>query len=113
MNKTYDTKTPRVIDDEMLQNALKEQGPQGQAGQIAKDEGVGYDEMHELRLDYRSTLNFWNRTRDFTKPLCHPIILLFIFAVLETPFALHCFTCRNFKDRKLMAVYVFNQATTG
>ncbi|XP_062874975.1 dynein regulatory complex subunit 3 [Trichomycterus rosablanca] len=56
MSMIYDTKTPRVIDEEMLQKAVEEQGPQGQAGRIAKEEGIEYDEVHQLRLDYRRIL---------------------------------------------------------
>jgi len=45
---------PKVIDDEMLQQAIVEQGPQGQAGKIAKKEGIQYEEVFQLRLDFRS-----------------------------------------------------------
>lgn len=45
---------PKVIDEEMLQQAIVEQGPQGQAGKIAKKEGIQYKEVLQLRLDFRS-----------------------------------------------------------
>lgn len=45
---------PKVMDEEMLQQAIVEQGPQGQAGKIAKKEGIQYEEVLQLRLDFRS-----------------------------------------------------------
>lgn len=45
---------PKVIDEEMLHQAIEEQGPQGQAGKIAKEEGIKYTEVLHLQLDYRS-----------------------------------------------------------
>ncbi|KAL0993113.1 hypothetical protein UPYG_G00103370 [Umbra pygmaea] len=54
MSRLYNTKQPSVMDEEMLQKAVEEQGPQDQAGQIAKQEGIQYDEVCQLRLDYRS-----------------------------------------------------------
>lgn len=45
---------PKVMDEEMLQQAIVEQGPQGQAGKIAKKEGIKYEEVLQLRLDFRS-----------------------------------------------------------
>lgn len=42
------------MDEELLQKAVEEQGPQDQAGQIAKEEGMQYDEVCQLRLDYKS-----------------------------------------------------------
>lgn len=48
---------PKVIDEEMLKQAIEEQGPQGQAGDISKKEGIQYEDVLQLRLDYRS-MNF-------------------------------------------------------
>ncbi|KAJ7989738.1 hypothetical protein DPEC_G00307640 [Dallia pectoralis] len=56
MSRQYDTLEPSVMDEKMLQKAVEEQGPQGQAGQIAKEEGIQYDEVCQLRLDYRNIL---------------------------------------------------------
>ncbi|XP_051571594.1 dynein regulatory complex subunit 3 [Myxocyprinus asiaticus] len=47
---------PKVVDEEMLQQAIEEQGPQGQAGNIAKTEGIQYEEVLQLRLSYRKIL---------------------------------------------------------
>uniref|UniRef100_A0A8C9SPT0 Dynein regulatory complex subunit 3 n=1 Tax=Scleropages formosus TaxID=113540 RepID=A0A8C9SPT0_SCLFO len=56
MSSVYDTVEPSVVDEEMLQKAVEEQGPQGQAGRIARDEGVQYHEVCQLCLDYRNIL---------------------------------------------------------
>ncbi|KAI4890456.1 hypothetical protein NFI96_025584 [Prochilodus magdalenae] len=56
MNRLYDTAEPSVIDEDMLQKAIEEEGPKDQAGRIAKEEGVEYDEVIQLRLDYRNIL---------------------------------------------------------
>uniref|UniRef100_A0A8C7J7Z5 Dynein regulatory complex subunit 3 n=1 Tax=Oncorhynchus kisutch TaxID=8019 RepID=A0A8C7J7Z5_ONCKI len=47
---------PSLVDEELLQKAVEEQGPQDQAGQIAKEEGMQYDEVSQLRLDYKNIL---------------------------------------------------------
>ncbi|RXN19781.1 dynein regulatory complex subunit 3 [Labeo rohita] len=51
---------PKVIDEEMLQQAIEEQGPQGQAGDIAKKEGIQYEDVLQLRLDYRNILKIYH-----------------------------------------------------
>jgi len=47
---------PAVIDNDMLQTAVESQGPTGQAGKIAKNEGIAYNAVLSLRLDFRSIL---------------------------------------------------------
>ncbi|XP_055040332.2 dynein regulatory complex subunit 3 [Misgurnus anguillicaudatus] len=54
---------PKVIDEEMLHQAVEEQAPQGQAGKIAKGEGVKYSEVLHLQLDYKNILKIYH--------LCH------------------------------------------
>lgn len=56
MSGLYDVKESSVIDEEMLEKAIEEQGPQEQAGLIAKEEGLKHDKVTQLRLDYRSKL---------------------------------------------------------
>ncbi|KAM6957037.1 dynein regulatory complex subunit 3 [Aplochiton taeniatus] len=57
MSRLYDTVEPSVVDEEMLQKAVEEQGPQDQvAGRIAKEEGIQFIEVFQLRLDYRNIL---------------------------------------------------------
>jgi len=51
---------PAVIDNAMLQTAVEEQGPVGEAGKIAKLEGFPYQSVKELRLDFRSILKIEN-----------------------------------------------------
>ncbi|KAG9334919.1 hypothetical protein JZ751_006316 [Albula glossodonta] len=52
----YETEEPTVVDEVMLQQAVEEQGPQGQAGLIAKEEGIELKDVLHLRLDYRQIL---------------------------------------------------------
>ncbi|KAJ8253919.1 hypothetical protein COCON_G00205310 [Conger conger] len=51
-----DTDEPTVVDEEMLQQAVEEQGPKGQAGVIAKQETIELKDVLHLRLDYRHIL---------------------------------------------------------
>ncbi|KAM3916498.1 dynein regulatory complex subunit 3 [Leptodactylus fuscus] len=58
----YDTAEPNVIDDEMLRQAVEEQGPRGEAGRIAKMEGISFKDVTSLRLDFKNILkidNLW------------------------------------------------------
>lgn len=50
---------PRVIDDHMLKQAVGEQGPQEEAGQLAKQEGVLFKDVLSLQLDFQS----WEQPR--------------------------------------------------
>ena len=54
MSRTYDNVAPSVIDDEMLQIAVEEQGPKDEAGRIAKAEGIDFADVKALRLDFKS-----------------------------------------------------------
>jgi hypothetical protein len=56
MSRLYDTVEPSVIDDVMLKTAIEEQGPQEEAGQIARKDGITYDEVRGLRLDFKSII---------------------------------------------------------
>ncbi|XP_069591750.1 dynein regulatory complex subunit 3, partial [Ranitomeya imitator] len=58
----YDTAEPNVMDEEMLRDAVEEQGPRGEAGRIAKMEGVSFKDVTSLRLDFKNILkvdNLW------------------------------------------------------
>lgn len=62
MSRLYDTIEPSVIDDEMLQKSVEEQGPKEEAGRIAKLEGIDFSDVIYLRLDYKNILkidNLW------------------------------------------------------
>lgn len=50
---------PKVVDEEMLQQAIEEQRPLGQAGEIAKKDGIQYEEVLHLQLEYKSK-NIWS-----------------------------------------------------
>lgn len=54
MSRLYDTIEPSVIDEQMLKNAVEEQGPKGEAGRIAKQEGIDFADVISLRLDFKS-----------------------------------------------------------
>ena len=54
MSRLYDTVEPSVIDEEMLQKAVEEQGPKDEAGKIAKKEGINFGDVLSLRLDFKS-----------------------------------------------------------
>ena len=57
MSRLYDTVEPSVIDEDMLQKAVEEQGPKDEAGRIAKSEGIDYGDVTALRLDFKSKLS--------------------------------------------------------
>ncbi|XP_017370323.1 dynein regulatory complex subunit 3 isoform X2 [Cebus imitator] len=62
MNRLYDSMEPRVIDDGMLKLAVGEQGPQEEAGELAKQEGILFKDVLSLQLDFRNILridNLW------------------------------------------------------
>lgn len=54
MSRLYDTIEPSVIDEQMLKNAVEKQGPKGEAGRIAKQEGIDFADVISLRLDFKS-----------------------------------------------------------
>ena len=54
MSRLYDTVEPAVIDEDMLQKAVEEQGPKDEAGRIAKQEGIDFTDVTQLRLDFKS-----------------------------------------------------------
>lgn len=63
MSRLYDTIEPSVIDEQMLKNAVEEQGPKGEAGRIAKQEGIDFADVISLRLDFKNILkidNLWS-----------------------------------------------------
>jgi len=62
MSRLYDTIEPTVIDEVLLQQCVEEQGPKGEAGKIAKQEGIDFGDVLELRLDFKNILkidNMW------------------------------------------------------
>ena len=58
MSRLYDTVEPSVIDEDMLQKAVEEQGPKEEAGKIAKEEGIDFADVKSLRLDFKSKFIF-------------------------------------------------------
>lgn len=54
MSRLYDTVEPAVIDEVLLKQCVEDQGPTGEAGKIAKKEGINFNDVLELRLDFKS-----------------------------------------------------------
>ncbi|OBS57779.1 hypothetical protein A6R68_11094, partial [Neotoma lepida] len=62
MSRPYDFMDPKVMDDDMLKTAVGEQGPQEEAGQLAKQEGILFKDVLSLQLDFQNILridNLW------------------------------------------------------
>ena len=45
---------PNVISEALLRECVDEQGPEGEAGRLAKEEGLAFSEVTQLRLDFKS-----------------------------------------------------------
>eukprot|EP00794_Sanderia_malayensis_P009065 gene9065-10033_t len=60
MSRLYDTVEPSVIDEQMLLQCVEEQGPKGEAGKIAKKEGIDFADVLYLRLDFKNVLKIDN-----------------------------------------------------
>ena len=54
MTHLYDTIEPNVISEALLRRCVEEQGPEGEAGRIARNEGIDFAEVTVLRLDFKS-----------------------------------------------------------
>ncbi|XP_064406106.1 dynein regulatory complex subunit 3-like isoform X2 [Halichondria panicea] len=65
MSRLYDTIEPDVISEALIHKCVLEQGPDGEAGRIAKEEGIDFKEVTQLRLDFQNILrieNLWQFT---------------------------------------------------
>lgn len=54
MSQLYNSIEPSIISEALLRRCVEEQGPKGEGGRIAKDEGIDFVEATELRLDFQS-----------------------------------------------------------
>lgn len=54
MTHLYDTEEPNVISQELLRKSVLSQGPEGEAGRLAKEEGIEFSAVQHLRLDFQS-----------------------------------------------------------
>ena len=55
MSHLYDCIEPDVISEDLLRECVREQGPQGEAGRVASEEGgIAFADVLQLRLDFRS-----------------------------------------------------------
>lgn len=55
MSRLYDAAEPGVIDESLLHSLIIEQGPEGEVGKIIEKEGIEFDEVFELRIDFKSS----------------------------------------------------------
>ena len=85
MSRLYDTIEPSVIDEQMLKKCVEEQGPKGEAGRIAKQEGLDFADVLSLRLDFKSKIHinclfpFSLMNNDYIFPLNRQLIKVFNF----------------------------------
>lgn len=56
MSHFYDTIEPTVIDDELLLEAVHEQGPKEEAAKIARAEGISFKHVQSLQLNFKNIL---------------------------------------------------------
>ena len=54
MTHLYDTEEPNVVNHELLRRCVLAQGPEGEAGRLAKEEGIEFSAVLHLRLDFQS-----------------------------------------------------------
>lgn len=54
MTHLYDTEEPNVISQELLRKSVLSQGPEGEAGRLAKAEDREFSAVRHLRLDFQS-----------------------------------------------------------
>ena len=54
MIRLYGKVEQSVMDEKILQEAVEEQGPKEEAGQISKEEGISFNAVLQLRLEYKS-----------------------------------------------------------
>lgn len=54
MTHLYNTEEPSLISHELLRRSVLEQGPEGEAGRLAAQEGIEFSSVRHLRLDYQS-----------------------------------------------------------
>ncbi|XP_059524386.1 dynein regulatory complex subunit 3 [Myotis daubentonii] len=62
MNRLCSSLEPRVMNEDMLKLAVGEQGPQEEAGQLARQEGILFKDVVSLQLDFQNILridNLW------------------------------------------------------
>ncbi|CAL8313634.1 unnamed protein product [Arctogadus glacialis] len=56
MIRLYGKVEQSVMDEKILQEAVEEQGPKEEAGQISKEEGISFNAVLQLRLEYKNIL---------------------------------------------------------
>lgn len=59
MSHLYDTIEPNVVSEALLRQCVARQGPEGEAGRLASEEGIDFVEVLELRLDFQSKYRYY------------------------------------------------------
>ena len=54
MTHLYNTEEPSVISQGLLKKAVLQQGPEGEAGRLALEQGIDFSVVRRLRLDFQS-----------------------------------------------------------
>ena len=54
MTHLYNTEEPSVISQGLLKKAVLQQGPEGEAGRLALEQGIDFSVVRSLRLDFQS-----------------------------------------------------------
>ena len=54
MTHLYDAVEPSVLSETLLRQCVEEQGPEGEAGKIARAEGIEVTEVQSLSLSFKS-----------------------------------------------------------
>lgn len=107
MSRLYDTIEPSVIDEQMLKDAVEEQGPKSEAGRIAKQEGIDFGDVLSLRLDFKSRCLLFLPTKISCAELGDWFILfnedLYVFF----------FSQRYFKNRQFMELCQLDEVANG
>ena len=69
MSRLYDAAEPGVLDENLLHSLIIEQGPDGEAGKIIEKEGIEFDEVTELRIDFKSNNFIINLHKSITSDI--------------------------------------------
>ena len=114
MSRLYDTVEPAVVDDDMLQKAVEEQGPKEEAGKIARDEGIDFKDVVALRLDFKSTgskvvSNFFSISFSFSLT---KICLQFMIPRICFPCYFNIQFFRYLKNRQPLVLQILDKTST-
>ena len=61
MSHLYDSIEPNAVSEALLRKCVTEQGPQGELGKVANAEGIDFNEVEYMRLDFKSKQPLYSR----------------------------------------------------